>query len=171
MEENVQPVSTRSIGIKWGLISALIGLAIFIVVAALGYNPFSNTQNFIGLVISVVLLVLAHKNFKESGDGFMSYGQGVAIGFWSALVSTAISMLVVYLYIEFIDYTPMQTMFEEQAASMERSGQSQQSIDIAMEWTRKLFWPIGIFFGIFFGVLAAVIVSIFTQKKRPEQVF
>jgi hypothetical protein len=54
---------------------------------------------------------------------------------------------------------------------MSARGMSDDQIDMAVGWTKKLFWPMYIFFGLFFGVLIALVVSIFTQKKAPEQRF
>jgi hypothetical protein len=174
MNENAQPestASTRSVGIKYGWISALIGIALFLVSVILGQNPFKGVWNWIGIGISVVILFVAHKNYKDSGEGFMSYGQGVIIGFWVTLVSTTLSLIVMYVYLTFIDTAPMELFYEEQQANLEEAGQSDEAIQVAMEWTRKLFWIIGAVSALFGGMLMTLILSIFTQKKAPEQAF
>jgi ABC-type antimicrobial peptide transport system permease subunit len=121
------------------------------------------------MVVSVVLLIFAHKQFKEQGDGFMSYGQGVGIGFWIALISLIIGGLFTFIYVSFIEPTAMDAFYDTQRIGMEEKGMPDEQIDMAISWTKKLFWPIYIFFGLFFGVLVGVIVSIFTQKKNPQQ--
>ena len=164
-------VTPRSIGIKWGLISAVISVVFFLVLAISGMNAFDNKWNWIGLIVSVVLVFLAHKNYKDSGNGFMSYGQGVGIAFWIALVSVVIKFVVTYVYVSFIDTGAMDLFFEMQTEQMAEKGLPDDQIEMALNWTRMLFWPIYLFFGLFFGVLIGVIVSIFTQKKNPEPAF
>ena len=164
-------VTPRSVGVKFGLISALISVLFFLILAVSGLNAFDNTWNWIGLVISVVLVFLAHKNFKDNGNGFMSYGQGVGIAFWMALVSLVINFIVTYVYVAFIDTGAMDLFYEKQIEEMSSKGMPDDQIDMAISWTKTLFWPMYAFFGLFFGVLVGVIVSIFTQKKNPEPAF
>ncbi|MEX2233710.1 MAG: DUF4199 domain-containing protein [Cyclobacteriaceae bacterium] len=171
MENTTSTVTPRSVGIKYGLISALISVVFFLVLVLSGQNAFDNKWNWIGLIISVALVVLAHKNFKDSGNGFMSYGQGVGIAFWIALVSLVINFLITYCYVAFIDPSAMDLFYEKQSEEMAGKGMQDDQIEIAISWTKTLFWPIYIFFGLFFGVLVGVIVSIFTQKKNPQPVF
>jgi hypothetical protein len=171
MEPNVQttsPASTRSIGMKWGLYSALVGVALFLIAAIVGMNPFSGPLNWAGLVFVIVFMVLAHKNFKDAGDGFMSYGQGVGIGFWFTLVSTVVTVLIMFVYAGIIDPSVMEAMYNEQQAQMEAQGQSDEAIEMAMTWTKKLFWVFAVIGSIFWGMIIALILTIFTQKKAPD---
>lgn len=173
MEENTTSTlpTVRGVGVKFGLISAGISVFFFLVLAISGLNAFDNKWNWLGAIISVIILVLAHKQFKDDGDGFMSYGQGVGIGFWIALISVIIGGLFTLLYISVIDTTVMDAFYDAQRIQMEERGMPDDQIDMAITWTQKLFWPIYFFMGTFFGVLIAVIVSIFTQKKNPNPAF
>lgn len=173
MEENINtPSSTvRAIGMKYGLISAGISIFFFLVLVLTGMNAFDNKWSWVGLVISVVLLIMAHKQFKDDGDGFMTYGQGVGIGFWIALVSVVIGGAFTLVYITWIEPTAMDQFYEAQRVKFEEQGMPDNQIEISLSWVRKLFWWIYFFMGIFFGVLIAVIVSIFTQRKNPQPVF
>jgi len=166
-----EPASGRAIGIKYGIFSALAGIVLFLVAVLTGMNPFQGVMNWAGIVISIGLLFWAHKVFKETGDGFMTYGQGLGIAFWYTLVSMVLSLLVMYVYTTFIDTEIMNTFYEEQRFKMEEQGQSEDSIDIAMEWTQKLFWPMAIIVGFLFNMFFALILTIFTQKKNQEPTF
>jgi len=169
MEETTEAtVTTRSVGIKFGLILGVISIVMFLVTAVLGYNPFSTARSWIGIGISIATLVFAQKQFKDEGDGFMSYGQGFSIGFWQSLVSLVLSMAVTYVYIEFIDHAPFDVFMNEQLIKMQEQGQPDNAIEIAQTWTKKLFWPIGIFFGLLGSLLMVAIVTIFTQKKNQQ---
>ena len=171
MEENVETVTTRSVGIKYGLYSAFAGIILFLVPAILGQNAFKGIWSWIGIGVSIVLYVLAHKYFKDEGDGFMSIGQGVGIGFWMSLISVLISGLFIFVYISFIDTAPFDLMLEDNLIKMEEAGSPDEAIEMAQEWTRKLFWPMYFVFGILGGVLFALIISIFTKKNSPETTF
>lgn len=166
-----QKVTPMSVGIKYGAISGLAGIALFLVAVMMSINPFQGAFNWIGIGISIALLVLAHKNFKDNGDGFMSYGQGFGIGFWYTIASSLLSLVVMYVYMNFIDTAAMENVFQEQAMKMEEAGQSEEAIEVAMEWTRKLFWAFAIGGSIFFGIIIALVVTIFTQKKNAEPGF
>jgi hypothetical protein len=172
MEENTSTAPTvRSVGIKYGVISSVVGIVFFLILSVSGLNAFDNKWGWVNMIISVAILILAHKNFKDDGDGFMSYGQGVGIGFWMSLTAVVIGGLFTFVYANFVDTGVMDLMWEQQYEQMSARGMSDDQIETAVGWTKKLFWPMYVFFGLFFGVLIALVVSIFTQKKAPEQRF
>jgi len=172
MEENeTNRPTVRAVGLKYGAISTIVNIVYFLILALSGLAPFDNKWGWIGMIFSVVILFLAHKNFKDEGDGFLSYGQGVGIGFWISLVAVIVGGLFTYTYANIIDPATMETFYEKQYESMAEKGMAEEQIEIAVSWTKKLFWYIYGFFGILFGVILALIVTIFTQKKNPEQTF
>lgn len=174
METNVNTgssVTTRSVGVKFGLISALVSIVFFLVLAISGANAFDRSWSWVSIVISIALLVLAHKNFKDTGNGYMTYGQGVGIGFWMALVSVIIGGVITYAYVTFIDTGAMEALWEAQAEEMARNGIPDDQIEMGLSIGQKMFWPMYFIGGIIGGVIVALIVSIFTQKKNPQPVF
>ena len=66
------------------------------------------------MIITIVIIFLAHKYYKDNGDGFMSYGQGIGIGFWIGLVSAVISSIFTYIYAKFIDPSFITTFVKKQ---------------------------------------------------------
>lgn len=101
----------------------------------------------------------------------MSFGQGVGIGFWISLIGTILGGGFVYVYISFIDPAPFDLFLEETRLNMEEQGTPEEGIEMAMTWTKNLFWPIYALAGIVGGVVLAMIVTIFTQKKTAEQTY
>ncbi|MCA4894602.1 MAG: DUF4199 domain-containing protein [Cytophagales bacterium] len=168
MDENVQVPNARTIGLTFGLYAGAISTAVFLIASFLGYNPFGGGLNYVGTVASIVLLVFAHKKFKDSGDGFMSYGQGMGIGFWFTVASALLAIVVMYVYINYVDYSPLQLMLDEQTAKMEEAGSDENAIETAGQWTKKLFWVFAVIGALIGGMVIALIVTIFTQKKNPE---
>ncbi len=171
MENNeIEPATTRSVGVRFGLIVAVISIVLFIIPAVIGQNPFKGVWSWIGIVIGIGLLVFAHKSFKDDGDGFMNYGQGIGIAFWMALVSTLIAVPFMYAYISFIDVNPFELFMDQQQEEMAAKGTPENIIETSTEWTRKLFWPIALVMGLLFNIIIALIVTIFTQKKDPNAI-
>lgn len=172
MDEQTKPAPTvMSVGLKWGVINALVSMVFFLILVLAGLNAFDNKWGWIGSIFTIVLLVLAHKAFKDQGDGFMTYGQGVGIGFWMGVVGTIVAGLFTYVYSNIIDPATMENFYEMQRMQMEERNMPDDQIDIALEWTRKLFWVFYLIGGVVGSLILALIVSIFTQKKNPAPPF
>lgn len=171
MEEN-DFVSPRSVGLKYGAISGVIGILSTVLQDVLSMQQ-STTFQVVGIAVLLGLVFLAHKEYKDNGDGFMEYGQGVGIGFWLGLVSSVISAGFLFIYIKFISSSFLEAMREQQIMSMEEQGLSDSEIEQAMQMSEAFTGPVaimifGILGGILFSVIAALIVSAFTKKARPE---
>jgi hypothetical protein len=171
MEEVKPSVSVRSVGIKFGIIAGLIGLAQFLIVALVGGNPFHSAWGWFGAALAITTLFLAHKEFKDEGDGFMAYGQGIAIAFWYAVIAVLITVPIMYVFLTFIDPGVMELFYDQQLAKMQEQGQPEQAIEMGMMWTRKLYWIFAIIVPFFFDMIIALILTIFTHKKKIEQTF
>jgi len=163
--------TTREVGFQYGAILALASILLFVVPAVMAMNPFKSPWNWIGAGVSIAVIVLAHKKFKDDGDGFMSYGQALGIAFWIALISSVVSILFSYGYTTFIDDGPFEMFMLQQEDEMIAKNTPENIIETSQKWTRKLFWGIGLFMGIFFTMLEALIISIFTKNANPEPQF
>ena len=176
MEENTnvkESVTTRSIGIRFGLIMALVSIAYFVILNTLGVDMSQGFGRWGSIIYVVAIIFLAHKAFKEQGDGFMSYGQGIGISFWISLISSVISSIFTYFYVKFIDLSYLTKMMDKQREAFEAQGMADQQIDQAMTMTARFMTPewivvFGVVFGIIFTVIVALIITIFTQKKNPD---
>ena len=71
MEENVTTTvpTTRSTGVRYGLIGGLIGVAYFLVLTTLGVDMQNGPLRWAGLLITLVIVILAHNYYKANGDG------------------------------------------------------------------------------------------------------
>jgi hypothetical protein len=174
MEENVikPTITTRTVGIRYGIINGLIQVVYFLVLTTAGLAVSSGFAPWVGFLISIVVLFLAHKYYKENGDGYMAYSQGIGIGFWTGLVSAVISSIFTYIYAK-IDTSYIASIREKAIQDMEAQGQSQQQIDTAMKFvdmftSAEAILVMGLIFGVIGMIVIALIVSIFTQKPQPE---
>jgi hypothetical protein len=174
--ETIEPkteVTTKSVGIKFGLIMAAVSVAYFMIMNVMGIDMSQGFGRWGGLIFNVAVIFFAHKTFKEGGDGFMSYGQGLGIGMWVALISSVISSIFTYIYVKFIDAGFIQTMLERQEEQMQENGMSEEQVKQAMDMTAKFMTPemmlvFGLIFGFIILIIVFALVTIFTQKKNPE---
>lgn len=180
MEPQVSSTSTlvtpRSVGIRFGLIGAVISIAYFLILNLAGLDMTQGFWNWLGYVITIVILVFSHKHYKDNGDGFMSYGQGIGIAVWIGIISGLISSIFNYLYIKFIDTSFLDTVKDRQMEAMQEHGMSDEQIDQAMQFSSMFMSAEAMLFYMLFGsiivtIIIALIVTIFTQKKNPEPAF
>jgi hypothetical protein len=169
-------VTTRSVGIRFGLIGAVISIAYFVILNVAGLDITRGFWNWFGYVITLVLLVFAHKYYRDNGDGFMAYGQGIGIAFWIGLISGIISSIFTYFYVKFVDTTFVQTIKDRQIEAMQEQGMSDQQIDQAMQFASMFMSAEAMLIYTFVGsiiitIIFGLIVTIFTQKKSPEPAF
>lgn len=170
MEEKAS-VTAWSVGLRYGLILSLVSIIFSLIQTALGANPLDQGwQAYLSIVFVIIVVVLAHKYFKENGDGYMSYGQGFGIAFITLVISIIIAGLYTYVYAKYVDTTLMDQVWEKTRQKMEDQGQSEENIEMGLGLVKKLFWIIYVFGGMFWGLIVGLIVPIFTQKKRPEMI-
>jgi hypothetical protein len=172
----LETVTTRSAGIRYGVIAAVIGIVYFLILTSLGLDMQEGAWRWVGYVITIVMVVLAHKYYKDNNASFMAYGQGVGVAFWLGLISSVINSIFTYVYIKFIDTEFMEGTKQKQIEQMQERGMSDEQIDQAMQISSMFMTPEAIFlFALIFGILGTVIigliVSIFTQKKPAEQAY
>ncbi|QSE95907.1 DUF4199 domain-containing protein [Fulvivirga lutea] len=171
METNESTISVKSVSIKWGLILGIISIALFLTIAIAQLQGNSAIQWF-GYIPAILLIFLAHKEFKEQGDGFMSYGQGLGIGTLIVAISSAISSVFAYVYIKFIDPTYMDIVKELQVEEMMNSGMSDAEIEQALEFSQGFMTPgfimiMAFLVSVFFGFLISLVVSAITKNNNP----
>ena len=170
------PVTTRTTGIRFGLIGAVVMVAYLLVLNVAHLESTRGLWSWLGYLITAFIVFFAHKYYKDRGDGFMTYGQGIGIAFWIGLVSGVISSVFNYLYIKFVDTGFMELIKERQIEQMQQQGLSDEQIDKAMEFSEMFMSPEALLIFMVFGSIIAVIiigliVTIFTQKNNPEPAF
>ena len=171
MEDLVEQPSTKQIVIKWGLILGFIAILVSLIIYMTGTvgGPLPWTTS----IASIIVIVLAHREYKSYGDSYMSYGKGLGIGTLISLVSSLVSALFAYIYLKFIGPEYMNLVKEEQIRSMEESGMGDDQIEQAMEISSFFMSPeftliIGIFGGVLIGLILSLIISAFTKNNDPS---
>lgn len=165
------PATTTSVAIRYGLMLGLISTAYSLVMfmTAMEQSPI----RWFGLIFSIGGIWLAHQDFKKRNGGFMEYGQGLGIAVLLSVVSGAISSIVSYLYLVFIDNSMIQRIIEKARTDMEARGMDDAQIEQGLAMTTKFTNPtmiliFGILGAAFFGLLLGLIISAITKHSRPE---
>ncbi len=172
MEEKVTISQTAmKYGLITGLVMVIYNLALYVT------GLFTNDKlGWAIYIIIAVMVFLAHKAFKEGGDGFMSIGQGLGIGMLLILIGGIISSVFSYAYIKFVDDTIIEQIVEATRVKMEEKGLDDDQIEQAMSVTENFLTPeMMVLFGIlgllFIGFIITLIVSLFTKKNNPQAEF
>lgn len=165
-------VTTRGVGIQYGVITGVV-MIIYSVILQISGLALETWAAYVNYLFLAVLIYLAHKKFLETGDGFMSFGQGLGIGFWLSVVGGVISSIFSYIYFTFIDPSFIEQMVEKTRYGMEEQGMSDADIDAAMSMTEMFMTPgalviMGILGTIFVGFILSLIVSAITKKADPK---
>lgn len=172
--EAQQPPSIAKIATKYGLIEGVLGFILFLIVALTGTR-----QNWlvtgINIAILVVLMVLAHREFKKTHEGMMTYGQGVGLGTLLAVIASVLSGILLYIYVGFINTGYPAAALKIQQAALEERGLSGAQLDQALSMTSVMLTPVGIVVsslisGVIVGFIVALIVSMFTRASDPRAV-
>lgn len=160
-------------GLKYGLILALITIAYSLILNLAGLAANRWLAFVLMVIFFSIVSFMGHKAFKEGGDGFMSYGQGLGIGMVIALVSGLISSIFSAIYIKFVDNSVMEQAMQEQIEKMEEQGLSDAQIDQAMEMASMFQTPamlvlLGLLYSLFVGFIISLIVAAITKNSNPE---
>ncbi|MFK7953231.1 MAG: DUF4199 domain-containing protein [Ekhidna sp.] len=173
MEESSN-TTVKSVAMKWGVINGLLAIVLLLIIDFAGLIG-NQAVGWIGYVVFLVLLILAHKQFKEEGDGYMSYGQGLGIGTLAMVISSVISSTFFFIYISFINSEFVDFIKEKSIMDMENQGMSDAEIEQAMGFSESFMSPValtifGLLGAIFFGFIISLIVSAITKNTQPEEI-
>ena len=164
--------SIKQVGIKYGILTGLI-LTVYSLILQVSGEAANQAMGYISYALLIGGMVLAHNNYKETGDGFMTYGQGLGIGTIISAVAGFIGSAFSYIYIKFIDDSIIGTVIEQTREKLEEDGMDDEIIDQALAMTEKFLTPGWMFFFGFLGMLMfcfilILIVTAFTKKNKNE---
>jgi hypothetical protein len=173
MEESFEtPPSTGKVALKWGLILGVV-LIIFSLIINMTGNFGNNAIQSISYIFIIIGIVLAHRDYKQTGDGYMSYGKGLGIGTLTVIIAFALSGIFGYIYMTSVDPTLIDQVKEQQMIQYEEQGMSDAQIEQAMSFTERFMTPgmlslFGLLFSAFIGFILSLIISAFTKNSNPE---
>jgi hypothetical protein len=172
METSAIPASTTSVGLRYGLLTGLLGIIISFIlnISHLEQSP----AKWFSLVVMIGGIILGQKAFKQANGQFMSYGQGLGVGLTVSAVSAVLSAVFSYIYVTFIDPEMTARILDKARADLEaRGNMSDAQIDQAMHWTSMFVQGpalvgIALVGGIIMGLLVSLITSAALKNPKPE---
>ena len=161
-----------AVGAKGGLYTGLVLILISLVIFLAGWYGEGAGSTISSVISYIIGIYLTHKAFKDQGNGYMSYAQGLGLGAIVGGVSAVLSAAFNVIYLTFIDPTFMQTQMETARIQLEERGMSDTEIDQAMQMSEMFMSPVAMFLmgivgGVIMGFVVALIVSAFTKNTDP----
>jgi hypothetical protein len=174
MEEQRAPGILR-IATRYGLIQGVLSFVVFLV-ATLAAIKQSWGTSVANAVLLIVLMVLAHREFKKTHGGMMTYPQGLGSGTLLSSIAAVVTCVLVYVYVKYINTGYIAAAMQVQQAALEQRGISGPQAQQAMSIMAAVMTPVGIVLtslisGVIVGFILALLVSIFTQKGDPKAVY
>ncbi|WP_051049887.1 DUF4199 domain-containing protein [Nafulsella turpanensis] len=165
-----------SVGMKGGLYTGLVFIVFSLITFLAELQQDSGLSTIFMVISFIVGIYLTHKAFKDQGNGFMSYGQGLGLGVVLGLVSGIIGSLFSVIYMTFIDETIIARQMEIARIQLEEQGMSDAQIEQAMEISEMMMSPVALFFigiltYIVVSFIVSLIVSAFTKNTDPSVEF
>jgi hypothetical protein len=172
METNATSVTTTSVALRYGLLTGLVNVlfSFALFVTQTDQSPI----RWLGLVILIGGMVLAHNAYKQANAGFMDYSEGLGIGALMSIISGTLSTAFSFVYMKFIDPDYMSRIMDTARAKMEaKGGMTDEQIDQAMSMMQKFSsagWMVlfGVLGSLLFGFLIALVVSAITKNPKPQ---
>lgn len=173
MEEKRAP-SIVAIATKYGLIMGVLSFIVVVVQALAGMLQ-NRLFTVINIVLLIVLMVLAHREFKNANGRMMKYSQGLGSGTLLACVSALVGAILTFIYVKFINTGYLPALIHAQQVTLQQRGISGAQAQQSMAVLGVIYTPVGIAVtsligGVVVGFIVALIVSIFTQKGDPRVV-
>jgi hypothetical protein len=172
MEEQRAP-GIVLIATKYGLIQGVGAFVVFVVTTLAGIK-----QGWVGTAVDVavliLLMVLAHREFRKTHRDTMTYPQGLGSGTLLSSVASVVSCVLVYVDVKYINTGYLAAAMETQRTALAQQGISGAQAQQAMAILANVLTPTGVavtslIVGVIVGFIVALIVSIFTQND-PRRV-
>jgi uncharacterized membrane protein YdjX (TVP38/TMEM64 family) len=124
-------------------------------------------------VILVVIMVLAHGEFKKTHNRMMTYAQGLGIGTLLVAIGAVVSAALVFVYVKYFNTGYFAAMLQTTRDTLQQRGITGAQAQQAMRLYGAIYSPVGYLIvsligGVIFGFIVSLIVSIFTQRGDPR---
>jgi general stress protein CsbA len=157
-------------GLVLGAISIIYAVVLYVLNADVIENSWLGWINHLILIAAIVYYQNDYK--KNYNEGFLSYGEGVKLGVTIAVIAGIIGAIYSYIFNTMIDPEYVESMLLKVEAQMAENPQmTQEAIDTAMGFTRKMADPViqiptAIIGSAIGGLIFSLIVTAFTKKSN-----
>ena len=173
MEDQQKP--TNKIALNYGIILGFALILISVAVYAMGMAYKQDWKvSVISFLITVAIIALGIKKFKEANSGFLTLGQGLKTGMAVSLIGAILLVIYTLVFINFIEPNFVENMMEAGRQKMlDNPKLSEEQIDAALEMQKKFMGPFAmsafiLIWYLFIGFVISLISSLIMQKKQEE---
>jgi hypothetical protein len=166
--------NSKSIILNYGLYLGVIGVILHLALWASGQLIELNWVNSVVWIIALVTFtVIGIKKFKESANGFISWGQGLKIGMGITMIAALITVVYTLLFINVIDPGFQEMAMEVQKQAWLDGGMTEEHIENAVSMAEKFQSPaiasaMILGFSAFIGFIFSAIVAAIMKKSEEE---
>jgi len=168
MEKRSQSKVAMTYGAMYGLSAA----ALYMIFYFAGADVQSKAPQFISYILLITFLVLGIKSHRDQDlGGYITYGRSLGTSVLIGVFGGIITGFSTVLMFTVIDPGLVEKIIEKaQEQMIEKGTMSEDQVEMAMKWTRKMMSPMFLFiFSIvgsaFMSFLFGLIISIFTRKE------
>ena len=167
-------VNSKSIILNNGLYLGVIGVIVHLCLYASGQLLELNWVNsIVGIIAMIALIVFGIKKYKESNNGFISWGQGLKIGMGITMVSAVITVIYIMLFMNVIEPGFQEQAMEFQKLAWLDMGMTEEQIESSAEMAKKFQSPaissaMILGFSAFIGFIISAIIAAIMKKSEEE---
>jgi hypothetical protein len=170
--EAQRPPGIARIVTKYGLIQGVLSFAVSTLSTLAVIKP-SWAGGLLNAVLLIVLIILAHREFKNTHNGVMTYPEGLWSGTLLSMIAAVVAAVLVYVYLQYINSGALTTAIRAQQAMLEQRGVTGAQAQQAMGIIGAVMTPLGLALSslipqVIIGFIVALIASIFTQNATAR---
>lgn len=163
-----------SIGLKYGVITSILGILIGMALFFMGLNDFSGSgsSSLVNILILILGIYLGTEALKQSNEGYASTGDIVMMSLYLGVALGIISGLFWSIYLNYVDPSIIQKIISVTEARMEEAGNSDEQMEMALSMTEKMMSPgwftlVSTLMNVIFSSIIGALMSLFLKNDPP----
>ncbi|MBP6334484.1 MAG: DUF4199 domain-containing protein [Bacteroidia bacterium] len=166
------PRSQSKLAMNYGAYYGLSSTVVFLIFYFMGTDIQSRVPQWVGYVLLVIFIILGIKSYRDQDlGGHISYGKSLGTGILIATFGGIITGAFSILFFTVIAPDMLETIIAASQEKMLEQGMDENSMEMALEYTRKFMTPTWMFiFSILgsavMGLLFSLIISVFMKKEQ-----
>lgn len=176
MTNQIKTISAKDVMIKYGIILGVLSILTNVIMYVTdSYLSPHWSFSVIALLMTIALIVLAFKTYKEGNDGFMKLGQAIKIGLGVALISAVLSVMWTLVLTQVLEPNYTELALEAGRDSIIEAypdmsdAQIDQAISFQEPFTKIGFMiPVAIMMSLFFGFIISLIAGLIMKNENPH---
>lgn len=160
-------------GLYYGGFSILWMLIMY--VTELNRSKMAGSLNYVTMLALAFFVFQFVIEFKKGNDGFISFSTVFKSGLLIGVLGGVISSIFFYVQVKFIDTNYMKFLNDQAIMEMQRSGQSEEKMEMAIKMMEKWSTPesillMGAIGSVFISAFVAVIMAFILKKPNPNEI-